>query len=65
MKTGDTIMIQGPTTGVIEHKIESMLVNDKPSEKAEKGDLISIKIKKQCRKNDLLFLVRLVKTEML
>src|SRR3989344_3460620 len=61
LNIGDSIMIQGPTTGVIEHKIENMLVNDKPSKKAERGDLICFKVEKQCRKNDLLFLVKNVK----
>ena len=58
LKIGDQIMIQGPTTGVLEEKIENMMVNDKLATAAKKSDFISIKISKAARKNDKLFLIR-------
>ncbi len=58
LKVGDKIMIQGPTTGVVEHKIEGMMVNERTAEKAKRGDMVCIKIEKDARKNDLVFLIK-------
>ncbi len=57
LKVNDKIMIQGPTTGVIEHKIISMKVNEKVSNTAEKGDFLCIKLDKSVRKTDKVFLI--------
>lgn len=54
IKIGDTLMIQGPTTGVQEQKIESMEVNHKPVQEAQKQD-VGIKIKFTARPNDKVF----------
>ncbi len=55
VKTGDKILITGPTTGVYEMDIIEMYVNDKPGNFAKKGDIISIKIDKKIRPADKLY----------
>jgi len=56
IKTGDHIMIQGPTTGIIEFTVKNFMVNNKPSTRSKKGDTITIKTKK-VRKNDRAYLI--------
>lgn len=56
IKKGDKIMIQGPTTGVKEQIIESMEINKKPVEKAEK-EMVGIKLNFQARENDKVFVI--------
>ncbi len=56
IKRGDTLMFQGPTTGVVEQKIVSMQKNHKDINKAEKWDRVAIKTKCVLRENDKVFL---------
>jgi len=59
IKTGDEILITGNTTGVIEGKVESMFVNDKPNiEIAKQGDVITFKVSERVRENDKLYVVK-------
>ena len=44
LKQGDNILITGPTTGVIEMPVDELWVDEKPTDKANKGDLFSMKI---------------------
>ena len=55
---GDEILITGPTTGVIRMTIDELRVDGKPSNKAVKGDTLTIPLDKRVRKNDKLFLVK-------
>ena len=55
IKTGDKILVTGPTTGVFEMEIEEMYVNDAPGTEAKKGDIISLKIDKKIRPADKLY----------
>lgn len=52
LKTGDTILIQGPTTGSIQHTITSIQINKKNINKAEKNQNIGIKIPYKIRPHD-------------
>jgi putative protease len=52
---GDTILVTGPSTGVLEQKIESIYVNEKPARSAKKGDECTIPFSGTVRKNDKLF----------
>lgn len=52
LKTGDTIIIQGPTTGSIQHTITSIQINKKNINKAEKNQNIGIKIPYKIRPHD-------------
>jgi putative protease len=58
IKLGDTIMFQGPTTGIIEHKVTSIEINRKKANEAKKGTNPGIKIQGIVRKNDKVFLIR-------
>ncbi|MGZ2369098.1 peptidase U32 family protein [Ancylomarina sp. YFZ004] len=52
---GDTILITGPTTGVVETTIEEIRVDLKPVEKAVKGDSFSIALDTVIRRSDKLY----------
>jgi putative protease len=55
LKLGDTILIMGPTTGVLELKVESMKIKNSFVRLAKKGDLVGIKFDKLVRKNDKVY----------
>lgn len=57
IELGDEIIITGKTTGIIHQKIESLYVDEKPTSKAKKGQIITIKINEKIRKNDKLYIV--------
>ena len=56
LNVGDEILIIGPSTGCIEHKIAEIRVELKPVQKAVKGDLCSIPIAEKLRRSDKLYL---------
>ena len=56
IKIGDRIMVQGETTGVQEQIIESMEINNKQVEQAEKC-MVGIKLKFTARENDKVFIL--------
>ncbi len=58
---GDEIVITGNTTGVIQAKVESLFVNDRPcklGETAKQGDVITIRIPERVRENDKLYVIK-------
>lgn len=55
LSVGDEIMVQGPTTGSITHVIESMQIDGKPIETAEKGLNVAIAIDTKLRENDFVY----------
>lgn len=61
ISVGDKILITGPTTGVLEHEITSLMVDDKAVETAVRGDEITFPVPDRIRKSDKLY--KLVKTE--
>ena len=61
IKVGDDILITGTTTGVVELKVNSIFLNDKPVVSGNKGDKITIPIKTKIRHNDKLYVVKGVK----
>jgi len=52
---GEIILITGPTTGVIEYKVEEIRVNLRLTEKALRGELCSIKISDYLRRSDKIY----------
>lgn len=52
---GDTILITGPTTGVVEYLIDEIRVDLKVAEKALKGELCSIKTPDFLRRSDKVY----------
>ena len=61
LKLGDTVLIQGPTTGAQELELSEMLVNDKAQGTASKGDSITLPLPFRIRPSDKLY--KVVKTE--
>ena len=63
IKTGDTLLITGPTTGAKEVVIKEMYVNDEAGESAEKGDSITIPLDFRIRPSDKLYKIVTVEKE--
>lgn len=55
LEKGDTILITGPTTGVIEYNIDEIRVDLKTTEKAGKGEFCSIKAPDFLRRSDKVY----------
>ncbi len=55
LKVGDQLLVTGPTTGVKEFALTSMMVNDQPLENAKKGDSITIAVDFRVRPSDKLY----------
>ena len=52
---GDEILITGPTTGVIESRVNEIRVDDKTVDRAVKGQRISIPLNEKIRSSDTLY----------
>jgi putative protease len=55
LNKGDTILIIGPTTGVIEYNVEEIRVELRETEKAVKGESCSVKIEDFLRRSDKVY----------
>jgi putative protease len=55
LKTGDKILITGPTTGIIESQLEEIRVNLQNVQMVKKGERFSIPLNKIIRRSDKLF----------
>jgi U32 family peptidase len=55
IKTGEEILIIGPTTGVIEMNVSEIRIELKKSDTAAKGDVCSIPVPRVVRKNDKIY----------
>ncbi len=55
ISVGDKIIITGPTTGVVEHTITELMVDEKSVETASKGVHITFPIKDRIRRSDKLY----------
>ena len=54
----DDILIIGPTTGVLQFKLESLFVKEKHSKTGKKGEDVTIRVPNKVRKNDKLYIVK-------
>lgn len=61
LAVGDKILFTGNTTGAYKTTVNGIRLDDKPVEKAKKGDVISVKLDSKVRRNDKVYL--LVNTE--
>jgi putative protease len=52
---GDTVLIIGPSTGIIEHTLEELRVDGNESKEAQKGDLITFPLDLKIRPSDRLY----------
>jgi putative protease len=55
LKRGETILITGPTTGIIEYEVNEIRVDLKETDKALKGEFCSIKITDFLRRSDKVY----------
>jgi U32 family peptidase len=55
LELGEEILIQGPTTGSLKQKVESMRISGKIIQKATKGQHVGILVKEKVRPNDILY----------
>ena len=55
LKKGDTILVSGPTTGVVEYVIDEIRVDLKTTETALKGELCSIRTPDYLRRSDKVY----------
>ena len=52
---GDEIIISGPSTGLMQSKIEEIRVGLEPVEDAKKGEFCSVKVAAKVRRSDKLY----------
>lgn len=55
LSTGDVIMISGPNTGIIETKVEKIMVNDKFVDEAVKGEECTFILERPVKRSDKLY----------
>ena len=55
LKVGDDILLIGPLTGVVYHKVEELRVDNMPAESVGKGKAFAIPFKKRIRPSDKLY----------
>lgn len=55
LSTGDVIMISGPNTGIIETKVEKIMVNDKFVDEAVKGEECTFILDRPVKRSDKLY----------
>ena len=55
LKTGDEILITGPTTGALEQQVTELRLNLNPVSEVKKGDCFSMPVNEKVRRGDKLF----------
>jgi putative protease len=55
IQEGDELMIQGPTTGSVVQKVESLQIHGKNVQEAVKGDNVGLKVKNRVRPRDIIY----------
>lgn len=55
LHTGDEILITGPTTGVIQHRVGSLRVNDQDAATVKKGESFTLPLGEKIRPSDKLY----------
>jgi len=63
LKIGDTVFFQGPTTGIIEEKINSIEKDHKQINVAKKGEKVAINSRILLRKNDEIYIFEKIKSK--
>jgi putative protease len=57
VENGQKVLFTGPTTGAYKMVVSGLRVDEKEVSKAEKGDIISLKVETKVRRNDILYLL--------
>jgi len=60
LKIDDEIIIIGPTSGVVNLKLEKILLEEEPIDRADKGDKITFPCTEIVRHNDLVYLISVI-----
>jgi|TARA_Y100000310_G_scaffold46446_1_gene43162 putative protease len=58
LKQSDSLLITGPTTGVVQTKAETILKDDKKVREAKKKDHVTVKVPEKARKNDKVYVIK-------
>jgi len=56
LKTGDTVLVIGPTTGCVETIVSSMEIEGKTTRKVSKGQSVGVKVADKVRTNDKVYI---------
>lgn len=57
IKPGDTILIEGPTTGAVRFAAENLHIDGQPTDSATPGELVTLKTPVKVRRQDKVFLL--------
>jgi putative protease len=58
ISTGDSLLIYGDRTPVVEFDAESIQIDHAPVDKAQKGDNVAVKVPRRVRKADKVFCLK-------
>lgn len=58
LNKGENVIITGPNTGILYAQVKSLYVDDRPSDRAVRGDIITFPVDKRVRKNDKIFIIK-------
>ncbi|MDD3276425.1 MAG: U32 family peptidase [Kiritimatiellales bacterium] len=57
LKNGDTILIEGPTTGALRATVEGLRIAGEPSDSAQPNDVVTLALPEKARRQDKVFLI--------
>jgi U32 family peptidase len=57
LKNGDTVLIEGPTTGAVRCTVEGLRVSGEPAESAEPNAVVTLALSQKARRQDKVFLI--------
>lgn len=57
LKNGDTVLVEGPTTGALRLTVEGLRVNGEPADSAQPGDAVTFALPRKARRQDKVFLI--------
>ena len=55
---GCELLVEGPTTGAVQTRVESLRVDGKPADRAVKGDKVTFPVPEKARRQDKIFLLQ-------
>ncbi|MCC7300993.1 MAG: U32 family peptidase [Verrucomicrobia bacterium] len=57
LKNGDTLLIEGPTTGALRFTAAELRVNGEPADEAQPNDAVTLALPRKARRQDKVFLI--------
>jgi putative protease len=57
LKNGDTVLVEGPTTGALRATVEGLRVGGEPAESAQPNDVVTLALPAKARRQDKVFLI--------